>query len=164
MACRGVHFALTDEDARRVIETAGDDEALIEFIQEDIEARWDTDWLAETDKAWDAIHRCLTDGTLSVEPGTLRQMCVLGGRQLYEGADYIVSFVAPEQVKQVAAAIADIDEPWIRERYFAIDATDYGSPLTDDDCGYTWSWFKGVQALFQKAAASGRAVMFTVDQ
>ena len=91
-------------------------------------------------------------------------MCVLGGRQLYEGDNYIVSFVTPEQVKQVSAAIADIDEAWMRERYFAIPASDYGTPLTEDDCGYTWSWFEGVQALYHKAAASGRAMMFTVDQ
>src|SRR5215470_7370445 len=105
MACRGVYFALTDEDAKRVLAAAGDDDALIELIQEDIEARWDTNWLAETDKAWDAIHRCLTDGRLSFESSTPRHMCVLGGRQLYEGDDYIISFVAPDQVKEVAAAI-----------------------------------------------------------
>jgi hypothetical protein len=164
MACRGVHFALTDEDAKRVLAAAGDNEALIELIQEDIESRWDTDWLAETDKAWDAIHRCLTDGRLSFASSTPRHLCILGGRQLYDGDDYIVSFITPEQVKEVARAIADIDEAWMRARYFAIPASDYGCPLTDDDCGYTWSLFQGVQALYQKAAAAGRAVMFTVDQ
>lgn len=164
MACRGVHFALTDDDAKRVLEAAGDDEELVELIQEDVEARWDTNWLAQSDKAWDAIHRCLTDGRLSFESSTPRHLCILGGRQLYEGDDYIVSYVAPEQVKQVAAAIADIDEQWMRERYFTIPEADYGFPITEDDCGYTWSWFLGVQALFQKAAATGRAVIFTVDQ
>jgi len=164
MACRGVFFALTDEDAKRVLATAGDDDALIELIQEDIEERWDTDWLAETDKAWDAMHRCLTDGRLSFKSTTPRGMCVLGGRQLHKGSDYIVSLVTPDQVKQVAAAIADIDEAWVRERYFAIPASDYGCPLTEEDCGYTWSSFEGVRALYQKAAASGRAMLFTVDQ
>jgi len=52
----------------------------------------------------------------------------------------------------------------MRERYFAIPASDYECPLTEDDCGYTWSWFQGVQAFYQKAAASGRVVMLTVDQ
>ena len=164
MACRGVHFALTDEDAKRVLAAAGDDEALIGIIQEDIESRWDTDWLAETDKAWDAIHRCLTDGRLAFDSSTPQHMCILGGRQLYEGDDYIVSFLTPEQVKQVATAIGNIDEAWMRDRYIAIPASDYGSALSEDDCGYTWSWFEGVQALYKKAAASGRAMMFTVDQ
>ena len=73
-------------------------------------------------------------------------------------------FSTPEQVKQVAAAIADIDEAWMRERYFAIPSSDYGQPLSDEDCEYTWSWFQELQALFLKAAAAGRAVTFTVDQ
>ena len=164
MACRGVHFALSDEDPKRVLAAAGDDDALIDLIQEHIEARWDKEWLAESDKAWDAMHRCLTDGRLSFEATTPRGMCVLGGRQLYEGDDYIVSFVTSEQVKQVADAIREIDKTWIRQRYFAIPADDYGFPLSEEDCDYTWSWFQGVQALYQKAASAGRAVMFTVDQ
>ena len=164
MACRGVYFALTDEDAKRVLAVAGDDDALIELIQEDIEARWDEDWLAETDKAWDAMHRCLTDGRLSFEADSPRAKCVLGGRQLHDGEDYIISFVTSEQVRQVASAIRDIDETWMRQRYFAIPADDYGCPLSEEDFGYTWSWFEGVQALYQKAAAAGRAVMFTVSQ
>jgi len=102
MACRGVYFALTDEDAKRVLAVAGD---------------------AETDKAWDAMHRCLTDGRLSFEADTPRAMCVLGGRQLHDGDDYIVSFVTPEQVRQVAAAIRDIDETWMRQRYLPFQPT-----------------------------------------
>ena len=57
MACRGVHFALTVEEREQLlalVETQGD---VIGFIQEDIEEQWDTEWLCETDKAWDAIHR-----------------------------------------------------------------------------------------------------------
>jgi Domain of unknown function (DUF1877) len=65
MAGRGVHFALTaEEEARLVDEPDGDDDHLIDVLGE-IEERWDRDWLVETDKAWDAIHRCLTDGTLN---------------------------------------------------------------------------------------------------
>tara|TARA_R100000789_G_scaffold80776_1_gene75960 strand:+ start:876 stop:1169 length:294 start_codon:yes stop_codon:yes gene_type:complete len=56
MACRGVHFALTEEQRSQllaIVESQGD---VIGFIQEDIEELWDTEWLCETDKAWDAIH------------------------------------------------------------------------------------------------------------
>jgi hypothetical protein len=55
MACRGVHFALTPEDAAR-IDAARDDDQLMALIEE-IEERWDRDWLVETDKAWDATGR-----------------------------------------------------------------------------------------------------------
>jgi hypothetical protein len=64
MGVRGVHFALTAEESSRLMETPYmDDEKIMAFVQE-IESRWDREWLQETDKAWDAIHRCLTDGKL----------------------------------------------------------------------------------------------------
>jgi hypothetical protein len=42
---------------------------------EAIEEAWDLDHLAESDKAWDAIHRCLTDGQLDAGGGTGRVQC-----------------------------------------------------------------------------------------
>jgi len=42
------------------------DEKRLDYIQEKIERPWDQEPLLETDKAWDAIHRCLTDGSLEV--------------------------------------------------------------------------------------------------
>lgn len=62
MACRGVYFALSDDDARRLKDIDGD-ASVLKFIQEELESRWDEEWLQETDKAWDAIHRCLTSIT-----------------------------------------------------------------------------------------------------
>ena len=64
MGCLGVHFAITLEDAQRVT-SQPDDDSLLEVVH-DIKERWDEAWLQDSDKAWDAIHRCLTDGTLSL--------------------------------------------------------------------------------------------------
>jgi hypothetical protein len=58
MAARGVHFALTDAEVRE-LESRHDDESRLEYVQEEIEARFfesRQDDLAATDKAWDAIH------------------------------------------------------------------------------------------------------------
>jgi hypothetical protein len=164
MACRGVHFALNEEEAKKVSAALGDDERLMSIIQEDIEEQWDENWLAETDKAWDAIHRCLTDGRLSCDAPTPQHLCILGGKALHAGDAYIVSFVSPEQVKQVAAAIANMDRASMRTRYLAIPEEDYGQPLSEEDFEYTWEYFQGVRELFAKAAKAGRAVIFTVDQ
>jgi hypothetical protein len=115
MACRGVHFAITVEQADALLAAEGDD-ALMKLV-EAIEQAWDKDNLAESDKAWDAMHRCLADGQLDHGNGTYPlNHCVLGPRQLHEGDDY------------------------------------------------TCSNFEDVKELFRKAAASGRAVIFTVDQ
>lgn len=69
MSCLGAHFALTMEQASRFMGLPdGDDIALREFVEEIEEGAdaegWDDEWVQETDKAWDAIHRCLTDGKL----------------------------------------------------------------------------------------------------
>ena len=163
MAARGVHFAVTADQAADLLAAAGD-EALMDVI-EDIESAWDKDWLAESDKAWDAIHRCLTDGSLLYGGGAPPlNLVICGGRQLHEDEDYTVAFVTPEQVREVAAALEPVDEAWLHARYFSLLKPDaYDGDIGDDDFGYTWSWFQGVAALFRKAAADGRAVIFTVD-
>jgi hypothetical protein len=40
MSCRGVYFALAEDDAMKLLEAKGDD-AVLSIIQEDIEKRWD---------------------------------------------------------------------------------------------------------------------------
>ena len=163
MAGRGVHFALTpEEEARLVDEPGGGDDHLITVLAE-IEERWDRDWLVETDKAWDAIHRCLTDGTLNYGHEPLEK-CVLGTGFIYEGDDYIVNFLEANELKDVAAAIKDIDREWMRAKYNAIDPDDYGLPLSEEDFEYTWSNFVELRAFFQTAAENHRAVAFSVDQ
>lgn len=164
MACRGVHFALTADEEQRLLAAVGDDDAVVELIQEEIEERWDADWLQETDKAWDAIHRCLTDGSLSFDATNARHKCILGGRQLYSGADYIISYLAADEVREVADAIGPFGEAELRERYFKIDEDDYGVPVSDQDFEYTWGWFEPLKAFFAKAADAGRSVVFSVDQ
>jgi hypothetical protein len=50
MACRGVHFAITESETTRLL-SAGSDQKVLEVIQDEIEARWDKEWLYQTDKA-----------------------------------------------------------------------------------------------------------------
>jgi hypothetical protein len=163
MGCRAVHFALTAEQSSRLMDTPGaDDEFLMEFVDE-IEQAWDKEWLQETDKAWDAIHRCLTDGQLEYGD-TVFHKCILGQDNLYEQDDYIISYISPLEVTEVAAAIKDIDEDWFQGRYQQIDTTTYQGTLSPDDFAYTWVWFQLLRAFFQKAASANRAILFTVSQ
>ncbi len=41
MACRGVHFALTDKREPRLLACAADDDAIVELVQEEIKAARD---------------------------------------------------------------------------------------------------------------------------
>lgn len=163
MACRGVYFAITDEQTATLLAADGDD-GLMAAI-EAIEESWDEDNLAECDKAWDALHRALTDGRLKYGNGEYPfSHCVLGPRQLYEGDDYIVSYVSPDQVRDVAAALKPLTEEWFQERYRSIVPNDYAPEYGADDQQYTWNWFQGIRELYTKAAERGRSVVFTVDQ
>lgn len=164
MTCRGVHFAIEKEQYEKLM-SAKSDEDVIEIIQEDIEERWDKEWLNESDKAWDAIHRCLTDGKLEWDNGEFPlNAVILGGILVHKGDDYIVSVVTPDQVPEVALALKNIDEAALKSGYDRIDQSNSDGEIGKHDFEYTKDWFNGLPELFEKAANAGRGVVFSVDQ
>jgi len=163
MTARGVLFALNDEQADSLSSAEGD--ANVIAIIERIEEAWNTDWLAETDKAWDAMHRALTDGKLEYSNGDYPlKLTILAGFQLVETDNYVASITTEDEVGDVANSLSKIDKDKLRVGYNQIDPADYGSPLSDEDFEYTWSYFQDVAALYQRAAKEKRAVLFTVSQ
>jgi hypothetical protein len=162
MSALGVHYALTRGQAQALL-AAKTDKRLLALI-EDIEEAWEKPFLVESDKAWDAIHRCLTDGSLLYESGDYPlNHCICGGRQLYRGRAYTVSYVTPRQVKDVAQALTKVTKKWMQRRYALIDASEYDGEMGDDDFQYTWDNALDVRRFYKKAAQAGRAVIFTVD-
>ena len=103
MACRGVHFAVGPHTADK-LRAAGDNDEVLSIVS-DVEQLWDEQWLCQTDKAWDAIHRCLTGGLLDTAPEPYPlALCILGGRQLYRPESehsraYFVCLVEADQVQ-----------------------------------------------------------------
>jgi hypothetical protein len=167
MGCLGVHFALT-EDEVAALKSRPSDAARLDHLQEVIEDTYfgeQREWLAESDKSWDAIHRTLTDGKIAWDNGTFPlSHVILGGDVLYELDDYIMSLKTPWEVKRIADALRGVTEPGFREQYFRIDEVDYGVPIGEEDYEYTWSWFQGVRDLYYRAADAGRHVLFTASQ
>jgi hypothetical protein len=159
-----VLFALDQSQDAALVATRDDDEVLA-FVDA-LEAVWDWDWLCEVDKAWDAMHRCLGDGTLELDQagGDPLALAMLGGAHHYEGEEYVVAHVRAAQVTSVAAALEELDEAWLRERYDAIDPEDYDGLLDDGDFEYTWTYLQDVRNFYRRAADGGRSVVFTVDQ
>ena len=167
MTCRGVHFALTAEEVEQLRSFEDDDER-VEYLSEEIEEMYfdrHPEFVAESDKAWDAIHRALADGELTWEGGEYPlNHVILGGELLCSGDDYVMSLKTPEQVREIAAVLPAIGEEEFRQRYLAIDPDNYEQGLSDDDLQYTWDWFQDVRAFYLRAAQHGRYVLFTVDQ
>ena len=161
MGCLGVHFSIDASEAERLL-AAGDDEELLAIVEE-IEEEWADAF--ETDKAWDALHRCLSNGTLNVDEGTPPLNRVFfGGRMLNQEDDYFVLLVTPAEVREIADALAGLDEAWLRGRYFELPFPDYQGEKSDEDWEYTLSNFDGLPEFFARAADAGRHVIFTVSQ
>jgi hypothetical protein len=167
MSCLGVHFALAEDDVA-TLRSIGDEQERLAHLQEEIEERYMAEpgtYAAESDKAWDAMHRVLADGHLSRDGGTYPlNHTVLAGELLYTGDDYIMSLKSPIQVKDIAVALEPITEEHFRERYNEIPTQEYGGELDDEDFFYTWEWFNDVRELYRRAASEGRYVLFTADQ
>ena len=99
MACRGVFFALSSSETEHLL-ALDSDEKRLEYIQEEIEQAWDEAHVLQTDKAWDAIHRCLADGTLAVSrsSGPMGKL-FLGGIQLYSDPQkYIINLTESNEL------------------------------------------------------------------
>jgi hypothetical protein len=156
----GVHFAIRDRQFATLLGARRP--ARIGEVIAGIEQRWEAHWLAESDKAWEVIHRCLTDGGLDSEAGSYPlNKCILGGCRLQTAGDGVVRLVMPAEVGDVAAALATLDEGWLSRRFFALDPRSAALPLDPDGFAYVWHWFLNVRRLFERAARAERAVLFT---
>ncbi|MGH7223414.1 MAG: DUF1877 family protein [Gemmataceae bacterium] len=84
MRGQGIHYAL-DIVERDVLDEIKSNRALLSFTELIMRGR-DEKWYQLTDKAWEAIHRCLADGTFdyrwSADP---LYNCILSGDNLYDG-------------------------------------------------------------------------------
>lgn len=161
MGCLGVHFAITDEDADRLL-AADNDDALMEIVEQ-IEEEWEI--THETDKAWDAMHRALTNGTLVVdEPEPTLSKVFFGARHLGENDDYFVVLATPAEVKEIADELEGVTEAWLRTQYFELPFPEYDCEKSDEDWGYTWENFRGLPEFYRRAAKEGLYVVFTVSQ
>ena len=108
MSCLGVHFALTESEVQTLLDFE-DEQDRLDHIQEVIEEDYlanHREFCAESDKAWDAIHRALGDGEMSFAGGSYPlNHVILGGESLYDAEDYIISLKTPAQAKDIAAAL-----------------------------------------------------------
>lgn len=167
MSCLGVHFSLSEDEVCK-LKSFDEDTDRLDYLQCEIEERYfeeHRDRVAQSDKAWDAMHRALSDGELSYTTGPhpLR-LVIIGGDPIYAEDDYIMSLKTPAQVKEVARALAPITKEDFRKKYDAMDAARYGCPKNTEDFEYTWEWLTVVVAFYQKAATEDRWVLFSADQ
>ncbi|MBV8879257.1 MAG: DUF1877 family protein, partial [Planctomycetaceae bacterium] len=143
MAGLGVHFALTDEESQRLLAADGNQGvlAVVEQLEDGAGER-----AFDSERAWDALHRCLSNGTIYYDEGDYPlNRAVLGGKHLYDGDDFVAAYVSPDEVKDVAAALAPISEQDLRKRYDAIDPDDYDGEHGEADFRIILTAFLGMR-------------------
>jgi hypothetical protein len=166
MSRRGTFYAITHDEAERLMSLVGND---AELAKEALELysfeRQRAHFITPVDKTWDPIHRCLTDGTVrGLGSGTTAHAwCVLGGKSLHGGDGLIVCYVAPEQVPEVAKALDDVEIQWFVNRFSNLPSTGYSGPITNEEFQFVWEYFTSVRNLYSKAAEANRAVVFVAD-
>lgn len=127
----------------------------------------------ETDKAWDAIHRCLTDGTLKSKAKSILENAILGGTSLYKGKGYIIIYNSAEKMPELAGALKNIKKDDFKTNYYKLNnkkpflwfnLDSYDGPLNDDDLEYSWAYLEDLKVFINKTSIAKRSLLFTVDQ
>ncbi|MBR6102959.1 MAG: YfbM family protein [Ruminococcus sp.] len=165
----GVLFAVPGETVEHLKSLPAEERPV--YISEELEELYFEDYperTAELDKAWDAIHRALTDGSLSYDcSGWPLGGVILGGEVLYGGCedqdDYIITAKPPIMVSELAKGLETLTKAKFKRGYDAIDST-YPEPLSKEDMEYSWEYLGDAVPFFTFAAKHGLWVLFTADQ
>lgn len=178
----GVHIALTPEQRATLLALETDD-ARREFVEE-VEETIDEKYTCDSDKAWDAIHRCLGEFPPNADYFTevpehwgtwdspdqygsepLR-LAVLGGRKIHsDEKEYFIRLIETDQVGNIADAMNAIDDAEIRRRYTKYCNDAWGGAYRDsEDIDYTAEYFGNLKEFFAEIAKTNMAIIFTADQ
>jgi hypothetical protein len=167
MSCLGVLFSL-DKTTVDKLKSFSSDEDRLDYLQMGIEEEYFSkypDKVCELDKAWDAIHRTVTDGKLEWDNGSYpMNHFILGGEILYSEQDYIMTLKTPEQVHDIFKSFESVTKDSFKNNYFKIDKDLYGFETTEEDFEYTWTWFSESRDFWSQASEEQRYVLFTADQ
>lgn len=169
MAGRGVFFAIDDQTVKNL--SALEPANRVDFVLNDIEDNFfenAPEYTCETDKAWDAIHRSLTDGFLYWKNGKYPlNHVILGGQVLYgekdDEDDFLIVMKDKKQVQDVAKSLQSFSDDDFKKGYAQINIEDYEYQLGFEDLEYSLSWFDNVKVFWQKAAAENLNIIFTCD-
>ena len=158
----GYLISLARDDAKRLFALNGD-EPVRAFALELVSNKKyrENELVLDLGKIWDPIHRCLTEGRLDPDGGEYPlNQCILGGRQLYKGKDFIVALVRPDVTPYVAEALAKLKREEFSANYFKLDPADYGCTPSEQELTQIWIIFRRVRDFFADAAEERNAVLF----
>jgi len=160
---RGFHIALSREHAKQLF-AIKDDLSLLQFLEElkgmpDLKK---SGRILDLGTAWDAIHRCLTEGELDPAGGDFPlNHAVLGGKQLHKGADSTAVLVRPDMTRFIADALEELTEDDFRKKFFALNPQSYQQPIDEKHFMKTWIALLTLKDFYLATAENMEAVVFT---
>ncbi len=164
MKGQGAHIILARDDAKKVF-AVNDDAAVRKVVMElrGSKKHRDLKLVLETAKSWNAIHRCLTEGTLDPTAGEFPlNHTILGGRRLHKGPEFEAIMVRPDIVPFIAEALHHLKREDVHGKYLKIDPADYG-PLSEPDFDIIWNALQQIRQMYEDATNERCAVLFTVE-
>ena len=163
MPGNGVFFALGPADNQRLLALA-EPRARVVWVANEIEERWDREWLLEAGDLWFPAHYCLSGATEFPPAGAPPEAkVVFGGTALGVHGTYTIDYKDPELVRSIASALGKMrdDAVWARAGLVERDVWSgaKGGEVQSDIVHLTHA----VKDFYRKAADAARAVIFTVD-
>lgn len=158
----GFLIALSRENAKRVFGQADDagQMTLFEELRKSPELK-KKGYILELAKAWDAIHRLLTEGTLEPTGGDFPlNAVILGGKPIHQGTDYAAAVVRPDLTPFIAEALAEITEEELQKKFVDLPQHGYDQGVADKDFDEVWRVTRLLQEFYDFCAAERLAVLF----
>lgn len=164
MLGRGYYLALAREHAKRLFGIK-EDAPLAAFMEELKTApeMKKSGRALDIGKAWDPLHRIMTDGELDPGGGDFPgNQVVLGGKQLHHAEDFSAILIRPDIVAFVSEALNELKQAEVREKFENLPAT-YTQPRGDKEFIELWLAITLMRPFFDAAAENLEAVVFTVQ-
>jgi hypothetical protein len=145
------HLALTAEDADtlRRLHASGEETAVLARARELDAAAVER---VSTDAAWDPIDLCLR--------GYHR---VGGGQSVFGRRDYDIRLLDTDEVPVTAAALSEVSQEWLRERFAQRVLAENPGPVQPSpgvDFDEVWERFTRLTGFFASASRAPRCVLF----
>ncbi|WP_077147646.1 DUF1877 family protein [Sphingopyxis sp. KK2] len=166
MAWRGVHFAVDDTTLSGLLCTPA--AARADYVANEIEENWESNFATETDKAWPLIHASL-QGSNPEADGLERlydkpvSWAVLGREFLDSDPNYLIALIQSRDVAAVASLLKSVSADDIIDRLGAAIDHFGCKNVGAAEARYAGEWFPNLEQFFQRAAEAKRHVIFTVD-
>lgn len=162
MVGTGYLIALSRDNAKRVF-AQGDDAGLISLLDElkkspELKKKGH---VLDMAKAWDAIHRLLTEGTLEPNGGDFPlNTAILGGKPIHKGTDFAAVVVRPDMTPFVAEALAEVTQEDFQKKFGDLPGHGYNQGTTSKDFDEVWRVTRLLKDFYEFCAAERLAVLF----